>query len=192
MELDAEGFDTYTVEKKVMAANEQSALQIAGAVIGARGPRGNTVLVNATAEVDVYRPSWSVKMTYKGILGNKPFKRRIRTFPDKTRGTITKVGPSGPYAQEIEVNEALVGVTVLYLSNVTPNTATVGQRQSPPRAVPTPISIWRTIANPLETIPSGWVLDALDADELPGSTVCFVQADYVYYPRYKPGSNSFG
>ena len=54
----------------------------------------------------------------------------------------------------------------------------------------TPAPHWTGLTNPLEIIPNGWVLDALEADELPNSRMCLVRMDYVYYQKYKPGSAS--
>lgn len=195
LQTDMEGWDTLTITRLVNGVyNERQALAVAGFQGGRVAPGYSLMYCMKTGAKRDKGLCWECRAEYKGIaLGGKGYKRTIRTFPDKTRGTITKTGIGGPYAQEIEVNESLVGVTVNYIMDGIPSTQRVSYNAEPPDGtVGVPTSRWTYITNPLETIPSGWVLDGMEAEQLPGTWLHFVREDYVYYPRYKPGSNSFG
>lgn len=188
-EFDAEGWDVSFPERVVRAPNAVQACAIAGFVSGARD--GNMICVRGRAH---YAKAGYYEVTgeFKGIATTKPWKRVLRTFPDKVRGTITVVPPGGtPYAQEVEVNDNMVGVSVYQVVTNPPPLSWVGQNANPAGGSSYPQSRWTTIQNPLQSIPHGWVIDGIEAEELPGSTMALVRVDYVYYQRFKPGSASF-
>lgn len=190
---DREGWDELHHNKVVRATSPQLALLAARFTLGSTGQitgSTNMVCVRRRAKIQKW-PYWEVTGEYKGIAGVKPYKRTLRTFPDKSRGTVSRVSGGVPYVQEIELNENLVGVTVQYVSHNPPNTSWVGYPAYPVGGgVSVPQPHWQGLTNPLEIIPSGWVLDGIEAEELPGSRMCLVRMDYVYYQQYKPSTSS--
>ncbi len=188
-EFDAEGWDTRTVERVVRANSPERACVIAGARPGFRD--GNMICLRGRAAYDK-AGYYQVSAEWKGIATNKPWKRVLRTFPDKTRGSINIAVPGGiPYAQEVEVNENMVGVSVYQVVTNSPPLSWVGRNAQPVGGSSVPTSRWGKIQNPLLSVPSGWVIDGIESEELPGSNMALVRVDYVFYQKYKPGSASF-
>lgn len=194
LETCIDGFDTLSLTRIVIGASTaRQALVIARFATGRTAESyAQMYCMRATAKFDKGQ-AWECRAEYKGIaLSNKPYKRTVRTFPDKSRGTLTAMGLDGPYAQEVEINESTVGVTVNYILDGIPPTSRVSYNATPPvGTVAVPASRWAVITNPLQTIPDGWVLDGLEAEQLPGTPFHLVREDYVFYQRFKPGSNSF-
>ncbi len=191
---DIESFDALTITRIVNgASNARQALAMAAFGKGQAAPGYSLMWCVKTSAKREKALTWECRAEYKGFARTtNPYKRTIRTFPDKTRGTITINGPLGPYSQEIEVNESMVGVTVSYILNGIPPTGSVSYPAFPrDGTVAVPTSRWTTITNPLETLPFGWVLDGIEAEQVPSTNLHFVREDYVYYQQYKPGSNSF-
>jgi len=109
----------------------------------------------------------------------------LRTFPDETRGIIT-INGSPPYAQEVEVNENMVGVSVYQVVTNPPPLSWVGRNGNPIGGASVPQSRWTRIQNPLLSVPYGSVIDAMGCEELPQSFMSLVRVDYVFYQRYEP------
>lgn len=187
----AEGWDELHHRKVVLAGSAQLALLSSGFAIGvASFTNFNMICVGRSAK-RVKARYWEVTGEFKGISTAKPYKRVLRTFPDKSRGTVSRVEAGVPYLQEVELNENLVGVSVHYVGHAAPPMNWVGYNAAPiAGGVPVPAPHWTGLRNPLEVIPSGWVLDGIEAEELPGSKKCLIRMDYVYYQRYKPGSQT--
>lgn len=191
-----DGWDELRHMKIALGATAHAALAVARFTLGGRPssslvPTGTMVCVKRSAKR--YKANyWECSAEYLGISSVKPYKRTIRTYPDKARGTVGKFAGGVPYVQEVEINENLVGISVQYVAHAAPSAAWVGYPAYPlAGAVAVPRPHWDALSNPLEVVPNGWVLDSLEAEELPGNTMCLVRADYVYYQRYKPGSGSF-
>lgn len=185
--FDAEGWDIKTKNRVVRAPSPEAALSIAGIQPGLRD--GNMICLTGEAR-HIKAGYYEASGQFKGIRTAKPWKRVLRTFPDKTRGIIT-INGSPPYAQEVEVNENMVGVSVYQVVQSAPPLSWVGRNGNPIGGASVPQSRWSTIQNPLLSVPYGWVIDAIESEELPQSTFALVRVDYVFYQRYKPGSASF-
>lgn len=185
--FDAEGWDVKRLNRLVRAPSPENALSIAGCQPGLRD--GNMICVTGEAR-HVKAGYYECTGDFKGIKTAKPWKRVLRTFPDKTRGIIT-INGSPPYAQEVEVNENMVGVSVYQVVTNPPPLSWVGRNGNPIGGASVPQSRWTRIQNPLLSVPYGWVIDAIECEELPQSFMSLVRVDYVFYQRYKPGSASF-
>lgn len=185
--FDSEGWDVRRLNRVVRAPSPDQALTIAGIFPGARN--GNLICLTGEAR-HTKAGYYECTGDFKGIATVKPWKRVLRTFPDKTRGIIT-INGSPPYAQEVEVNENMVGVSVYQVVNVPPPLSWVGRNAAPIGGASVPQTRWTTIQNPLLSVPYGWVIDGIECEELPGSSIALVRVDYVYYQRFKPGSASF-
>lgn len=191
---DREGWDILRHRRVVRATSPTLALLAARFTLGSNPTlfgAGQMICMTRSAKLD-RAPYYVCEAEYKGIAGAKPYKRTYRSFPNQARGTVGRFDSYGvPYTQEVEINDARVGITVQYVAQVAPPMNWVGSNAFPwGGSVSVPAPKWTGLRNPLEIIPAGWVLDGLESEHLAGSTMCLVRADFVYYQQYEPGSQS--
>jgi hypothetical protein len=188
-EDDLEGFDMGVLKRTVRAT---STAQARGMInLGANPP----ISVGAyNAMFCVHRRArklvcnvYETEHTFRGIisLGNKPFKTRARGYIEK-QSTEAGVYPGQTTGVPLESNQPLVGITVFYPALALPDLTQSGVNQVPPVSASAPTNIWSFITNPTHTYPFGWVLDAREYENIPGTSVVLVTDQYVFYHRFKP------
>lgn len=182
-----EGWDTATEARFVFASSAEAATS--GKALGASlSGFTNMVCVDRAAEDLIEGFFYKVTFSYKGILnGGKPVKWIPRGYAEK-QSTSGGLYPGQASPVPLESNQPLVGVTAIYLSTTVPSCDVCGTNVTPSWSPGVPDNIWDSLANPIHVYPYGWVLDTREPDIIPGTTVCLVTDQYVYYQHYKPGS----
>lgn len=190
-EDDVEGFDTGVLRRTVRASSSAAAR---GLIAHSANPPGSVGGFGAMYCVHrrarkVVCGLYETEHHFRGILnaGSKPFKVQARGYSEK-QSTSAGVYPGQGANVPLESNQGLVGITVHYPALTAPTLAISGSNASPPVSVTAPDNIWDSIANPIHTYPYGWVLDAREYENIPGSNIVLVTDQYVYYQRYKPGN----
>lgn len=191
-----EGFDTLVMRRRIRAATARLArrsvnLSSNPPTSGDAGNYSYMFCVQRRASF-VVCGVYDCEFTYRGILdATKPYKIRGRCFSE--RQSASAANYPGYSAVPVESNQGLIGITVNYVATTPPALTITGTNQTPPVSLtpPSPFvppsNIWTSIENPIHVFPYGWVLDAREFDDVPGSDVVLVTDQYVYYHHFKVG-----
>ncbi len=120
---------------------------------------------------------WDVGMRYRGLIGSKPYKRRIRVNEQivSPSDPITVDMPGGwpSEARKSSVSFPKVVVVDSYVSLEAPPTDAIPGASTPADAPPIQ-SITITGTNLVYHWPHGWKLADIDSDQIPGCPVWFI------------------
>lgn len=135
---------------------------------------------------------YAYDLTCHGLLAPQELKLRISAASDQQQAETISV-PGVGLVRRLQVDESSPTVEILYARDdgpgptdlvggpVSTSTAAFLNATAPPRT-----SVWASLPDPLYHYPNGWVLDAVDSDNIPGTTVHFVRERCRYQHTYSP------
>lgn len=182
-----EGWDT-GIEIQIVSAGTEALAKGSITVGGSPGEYGSMFYMAVGAEAVVEGHIYKVTAPLKGVSLDKPIKWEVNGYYEKQSQKLA-VYPGQTTGVPVESNQALVGVTALWISiGSVPNCAVTGTNVTPTFSPGVPTNIWASIPNPIHVYPYGWIIETRKPDIIPGTAVCFVKDAYVYYQHYKPGN----